>query len=114
MKLAFSLSDLNEIVIARAGAVDGSSYTASLAAAGVGKCAKKLGEEAVEAAIAAVTHDQVELTREAADLLYHLLVVLKVCNVPLEAVMNELEARTAMSGLEEKASRTKSDRAKSG
>jgi phosphoribosyl-ATP pyrophosphohydrolase len=109
MNLAFSLSDLNKIVISRAGVGDGSSYTALLAASGVGKCAQKLGEEAVETAIAAVTHDQDGLTREAADLLYHLLVVLKVCNVPLEAVMNELEARTAISGIEEKASRSKSE-----
>lgn len=103
--MAFSLFDLNEIIISRADAGDGSSYTASLVNSGVNKCAQKLGEEAVEAVIAATGHNREELTKEAADLLYHLLVVLKVCDVSLQSVMNELESRTSMSGLEEKASR---------
>ena len=72
---------------------------------GVAKCAQKLGEEAVEAAIAAVQGDKAELTGEAADVLYHLLVVLKACDVPLSDVMAELESRTAQTGLEEKAQR---------
>jgi len=72
---------------------------------GVAKCAQKLGEEAVEAAIAAVRDDRKELTGEAADVLYHLLVVLKVAGVPLSEVFAELERRTGQTGLEEKAAR---------
>lgn len=103
--MAFSLVDLNEIINSRADEMDGSSYTASLVASGINKCAQKLGEEAVEAIIAAIGDDREQLTKEAADLLYHLLVVLKVCDVSLQSVMYELESRTSMSGLEEKASR---------
>lgn len=101
----FTLSDLETIVAERSATTDGSSYTASLVAKGVGKCAQKLGEEAVEAVIAAVARDRGELTKEAADVLYHLLVVLKACDIPLSAVMDELQARTGQSGLAEKASR---------
>lgn len=108
--MAFSLSDLDRIVAARAGAGDGSSYTASLLARGRAKCAQKFGEEAVEAVIAAASGDGAELTKEAADTLYHLLVLLRVCGVPLSAVMDELESRTALSGLEEKAARAPSGR----
>ena len=103
--MAFSLADLDEIILARADGGGEGSYTASLLNAGVEKCAQKLGEEAVEAVIAAVGDEREELTKEAADLLYHLLVVLKACDVPLQSVMNELESRTSKSGLEEKASR---------
>ncbi|GIK82782.1 MAG: phosphoribosyl-ATP pyrophosphatase [Alphaproteobacteria bacterium] len=101
----FTLSDLEAIVAERAGATDGSSYTASLVAAGPGRCAKKLGEEAVEAVIAAASGSREELAAEAADLLYHLLVVLRVRDLALAEVMGELERRTARSGLAEKASR---------
>ena len=103
--MAFSLADLNEIILSRADDGEEASYTASLLSAGVEKCAQKVGEEAVEAVIAAVSGDREELTKEAADLLYHLLVVLKACDVPLQSVMNELESRTSQSGLAEKASR---------
>ncbi|MGI9400704.1 MAG: phosphoribosyl-ATP diphosphatase [Rhizobiaceae bacterium] len=105
--MTFSLNDLDAIILSRANAGDGSSYTASLVNAGVDKCAQKLGEEAVETVIAAIGKDRDGLTKEAADVLYHLLVVLKVCDVPLESVMNELESRTSRTGLEEKASRRK-------
>ncbi len=108
--MAFSLSDLDTIVAARALAGDGSSYTASLIARGRAKCAQKFGEEAVEAVIAAASGDGAELTKEAADTLYHLLVLLRACDVPLVAVMDELESRTARSGLEEKAARSPSGR----
>ena len=64
-----------------------------------------MGEEAVEAAIAAAVRDQRELTKEAADLIYHLLVVLKASNIPLKDVMAELDKRTNQSGIAEKASR---------
>ncbi|TYC54054.1 phosphoribosyl-ATP diphosphatase [Rhodobacterales bacterium] len=101
----FTLDDLDTIIAQRATSEDESSYTRKLVSKGVAKCAQKLGEEAVEAAIAAVREDREELTAEAADLLYHLLVVLNVANVPLGDVMNELASRTGQTGLEEKASR---------
>ena len=101
----FSLADLARIVAHRAGASPEESYTAKLLAAGPGRAAKKLGEEAVEAVIAAVEGDRQNLTAEAADVLYHLLVVLQGANIPLIDVMAELERRTAQSGLAEKAAR---------
>lgn len=101
----FTLDDLDAIIALRAQSSDEKSYTRKLVGQGVAKCAQKLGEEAVEAAIAAVQNDRQDLTAEAADVLYHLLVVLKVCNVPLEDVMAELGRRTGQTGLEEKASR---------
>ncbi|MEP0234894.1 phosphoribosyl-ATP diphosphatase [Roseibium sp.] len=101
----FTLADLDAIIAARAASDDEMSYTRKLMGKGVAKCAQKLGEEAVEAAIAAVQHDRGELTAEAADVLYHLLVVLKVCDVSLEDVMAELARRTGQTGLEEKAAR---------
>ncbi|EEE45630.1 phosphoribosyl-ATP diphosphatase [Roseibium alexandrii] len=101
----FTLEDLDAIIAARAQSSDEMSYTRTLIDKGVAKCAQKLGEEAVEAAIAAVQEDRKELTSEAADLLYHLLVVLNVLNVPLDDVMAELAGRTGQTGLEEKASR---------
>ncbi|MET7246195.1 phosphoribosyl-ATP diphosphatase [Methylobacterium sp. EM32] len=101
----FTLADLDRIVRERAAAAPEESYTAKLVAGGPARPAKKLGEEAVEAAIAAVQGDRDGLTAEAADVLYHLLVVLRAADVPLEAVMAELERRTAQSGIAEKASR---------
>jgi phosphoribosyl-ATP pyrophosphohydrolase len=74
-------------------------------AAGQPKAAKKFGEEAIEAIMAAVIDDCDNLTYEAADVLYHLLVVLKIAGIPLQNVMAELERRTAQSGLKEKANR---------
>lgn len=103
----FTLSDLERIVAERATSTDGSSYTASLFAKGQTRAAKKLGEEAVEAVIAAVSGDRAEVVTESADLLYHLLVVLKIADVPLEDVLAELQRRTAQTGLEEKANRPK-------
>ncbi|ANP87763.1 phosphoribosyl-ATP diphosphatase [Rhizobium leguminosarum] len=104
----FSLSDLESIVAERSKASPEQSWTAKLVAAGQTKAAKKLGEEAIEAVMAAVTGDRDNLTYEAADVLYHLLVVLKIAEIPLENVMAELERRTAQSGLKEKASRQSS------
>lgn len=103
--MAFSLEQLDAFLAERAKAGAGISYTAELLAKGVAHCAKKLGEEAVETAIAAVERDTRALTRESADLLYHLLVLLRAGGVPLEDVLAELQRRTARSGLEEKASR---------
>ena len=102
---SFTLDDLARIVAERAAAPVAESYTAKLLADGPARAAKKLGEEAVEAAIAAVQGDRPGLTAEAADVLYHLLVVLQGANIPLSDVMAELERRTAQSGLAEKAAR---------
>ncbi len=101
----FSLSDLETIVAERAKAAPEESWTAKLVAAGQAKAAKKLGEEAIETVIAAIADDRDNLKYEAADLLYHLLVVLKIADIPLDEVLAELERRTGQSGLKEKASR---------
>jgi phosphoribosyl-ATP pyrophosphohydrolase len=101
----FTLDDLARIVAERAAASPETSYTAKLLAGGPARAAKKLGEEGVEAAIAAVQGDRAGLTAEAADVLYHLLVLLQGAGIPLQDVMVELERRTAQSGLAEKASR---------
>lgn len=102
---AFTLPDLARLVAERAAASPDASYTARLLAAGPARAAKKLGEEAVEAAIAAVTGDRAGLVAESADVLYHLLVVLRGAGIGLDEVMAELERRTAQSGLQEKAAR---------
>ncbi|NTE87521.1 phosphoribosyl-ATP diphosphatase [Agrobacterium rubi] len=101
----FSLSDLERIVAERASASPDQSWTAKLVAAGQTRAAKKLGEEAVETVIAAISNDRKNLTDEAADLLYHLLVVLKIADIPLADVMAELHRRTGQTGLQEKESR---------
>ncbi len=101
----FTLSDLEKIVAERASASPDESWTAKLVAKGQEKAAQKLGEEAVEAVIAAVTSNDAELVKESADLLYHLLVVLKIAGIPLDKVLEELQRRTRQSGLAEKASR---------
>jgi phosphoribosyl-ATP pyrophosphohydrolase len=106
--MVFSLEALDASLAERAKASPDESYTAKLLSRGVEKCAQKLGEEAVEAAIAAVAGHKLELTKEAGDVLYHLLVLLRASGVGLDAVMAELETRTAQSGLAEKASRSKS------
>ena len=100
-----TLEELEARIALRAAASPEDSYTAKLIARGIDKAAQKLGEEATEAVIAAVTHNRPELVKESADLLYHLLVVLRAENVPLAEVMAELDARTAQSGLAEKAAR---------
>jgi len=101
----FSLDDLSQIIAHRAGASADFSYTRTLLEKGVTHCAKKFGEEATEAVIAAVAQDDAALRGEAADVLYHFLVLLRAREMPLADVMAELERRTARSGLEEKASR---------
>jgi phosphoribosyl-ATP pyrophosphohydrolase len=102
---AFTLADLEKRVHQRAQASADKSYTRSLIDKGVAHCAKKLGEEAFETAMAAVQEDKSRLISEAADLLYHLLVVLEARGVTLAEVEAELEKRTAQSGHEEKSSR---------
>jgi phosphoribosyl-ATP pyrophosphohydrolase len=81
------------------------SYTRQLIDAGPERCAKKLGEEATETVIAAMGTDSGALTREAADLLYHLLVLLECRQVPWQGVLAELESRMGTSGVAEKAGR---------
>jgi phosphoribosyl-ATP pyrophosphohydrolase len=103
----FTLSDLEKIVAERAKASPEVSWTAKLAAAGQAKAAKKLGEEAVETVIAAISQDRKDLVSESADLIFHLLVVLNIAGIPLQDVLDELQRRTAQSGLQEKASRPK-------
>ncbi|HZO45270.1 MAG TPA: phosphoribosyl-ATP diphosphatase [Xanthobacteraceae bacterium] len=101
----FTLQDLEKRVQERAQAGADVSYTRKLLDRGVSHCAKKLGEEAVETVIAAIHEDDKHLTGEAADLLYHLLVVLHARGIPLSAVEAVLAERQRQSGLEEKASR---------
>jgi len=101
----FTLDTLEAIIARRAEASAESSYTRSLLDKGVLHCARKFGEEAVEATIAAVAQDDAALRAEAADVLYHLLVMLKARSLPLAEVVAELERRTNRSGHEEKASR---------
>jgi phosphoribosyl-ATP pyrophosphohydrolase len=99
------LERLADTVGERAGAAPESSYTAKLLSQGTEKCAKKVGEEAIETALAAMTADREHLVSETADLLYHLLVLLQGSGVPLSAVMSELEGRMDRGGLSEKAAR---------
>lgn len=101
----FSLSDLETIVAERAKASPDESWTAKLVAHGQQKAAKKLGEEAVETVIAAISNDRQNLVDESADLIYHLMVVLKIADIPLQNVLDELARRTSQSGLQEKANR---------
>ena len=102
-----TLDDLARIIKARATADPESSWTAKLLAKGPEKCAEKFGEEAVEAIIEAVKGDRARLTSEAADVLFHLLVMLQSRDVALSDVMAELDRRQGTSGLAEKASRSK-------
>ena len=101
----FTLDDLERIVAERAIADPAQSHTAKLVARGMPQAAKKLGEEAVEAVIAAMKNDRQETIGESADLLYHLLVVLYMAGIPLKDVLDELHSRTFQSGIAEKASR---------
>jgi phosphoribosyl-ATP pyrophosphohydrolase len=102
---AFTLHDLEKRVQERAKASAEVSYTRKLIDRGVSHCAKKLGEEAVEAALAAVGEDRDHMIAEAADVLYHLLVLLHARGISLAEVEAELDRRTRQSGLDEKAAR---------
>ena len=99
------LARLFATIAARADADPAASHTAALLAKGPAKCAEKFGEEAVEAIVAAAQGDPAALTREAADALYHLQVMLFACGVPWTEVLAELARREGRSGLAEKASR---------
>ncbi len=104
-KAAFTLEDLAARIKQRATASAETSYTRKLLDKGIGHCAKKLGEEAVETALAAIGEDRERLIAETADLLYHLLVVLEARGVALKEVEAALAGRVPQSGIEEKASR---------
>lgn len=101
-----TLARLEATIAARRGADPASSYVAKLSARGVPKIAQKLGEEAVETVIAAMADDREGLVGEAADLLFHLLVLLSAKDVPLAEVLAELDRREGTSGIAEKAART--------
>jgi phosphoribosyl-ATP pyrophosphohydrolase len=101
----FTIYDLAATIDARAASAGEASYTRKLLDKGAEHCAKKLGEEAVETVIAAVENDRDHLIAESADLVFHLLVLLKSRGITIEEVEAVLGQRTAMSGLEEKAAR---------
>jgi phosphoribosyl-ATP pyrophosphohydrolase len=100
-----TLERLEAVIAARRAADPESSYVAKLNARGVPKIAQKLGEEAVETVIAALNGDRKDLVGEAADLLFHLMVLLGAKNLPLAEVLAELDRREGTSGIAEKASR---------
>lgn len=105
--MADPLSTLETVIAGRRDADPGSSYVASLTAKGRGTIAQKVGEEAVETVIAALAGDRAALTGEAADLLFHLLVLLGDAGVPIADVYAELQRREGTSGLAEKAARSR-------
>ncbi len=100
-----ALTRLAATITARKGADPDTSWTAKLLSRGPEKCAEKFGEEAIEAIIEAVKGDRDRLTSEAADVLYHLLVMLAARDVTLADVLAELERREGVSGIAEKAGR---------
>jgi len=103
-----TLARLETVIAARRAADPDSSYVARLNAKGLHKITQKLGEEAVECVIAALAQDRAALVGEAADLLFHLLVLLGAKDIPLADVMAELDRREGVSGIAEKAARTAS------
>lgn len=102
-----ALARLEATIAARRGADPESSYVAKLNSRGLKKISQKLGEEAVETIIAAMAEDRDALVGEAADLVFHLLVLLAAKDIPLSEVMAELERREGVSGIAEKAARKK-------
>ncbi|MGJ0397493.1 MAG: phosphoribosyl-ATP diphosphatase [Methylocystis sp.] len=103
--MTFTLDELAALIRSRRNDSASTSYTKTLLDAGMSKIAKKFGEEAVEAVIAAVEGDRRALINEAADTFYHLLVMLEAREIALDDVLRELERRTQQSGLAEKAGR---------
>ncbi len=101
-----ALARLEATIASRKGADPASSYVASLFVKGRGRIARKLGEEAVETIVAALSEDKAALTAEATDLLFHLMVLLADAGVPLADVLAELDRREGVSGHVEKATRT--------
>jgi phosphoribosyl-ATP pyrophosphohydrolase len=107
--MADTLQKLETTILARRAADPSSSYVARLTARGRAKIAQKIGEEATEVVIAAMQDDPAALTGEAADLLFHLLILLADAGVPLDDVLTELDRRQGVSGLTEKAGRSDAD-----
>jgi len=105
MSTSDTLARLEATIAARRDGDPASSYVAKLHTKGLGKIAQKLGEEATETVIAALTEDDKALTGEAADLIFHLMVLLGARNVPFSAVLAELDRREGVSGIAEKAAR---------
>jgi phosphoribosyl-ATP pyrophosphohydrolase len=105
---SFKLQDLESRIEERAQASAEVSYTRRLLDGGVEYCARKLGEESIETVLAAVSEDRERLIAEAADLIYHLLVVLRARGIALADVEAALGERTRQSGLQEKMSRARS------
>lgn len=105
MKKDNFLAELSSIIESRKTSAPESSYTASLLNKGSHKCAKKFGEEAYEFGLALVSEGDEEVKGEAADVIYHLLVALAARDIPFDAVIETLKARTHQSGLQEKAGR---------
>ena len=105
MDAADSLSRLAATIAARCGGDPDTSYVAKLLARGTPVIARKLGEEAVETIIAALSGDRKELVGEAADVIFHLLVLLEAEGIPLGEVLAELDRREGTSGIAEKAAR---------
>ena len=105
--MTFDLKTLEATIAERARSTADKSYTKSLLDGGVARCARKFGEEALEAVIAAVEGDREALVKESGDVLFHLLVLLRAGGASLADVLAELETRSAQSGHEEKASRPK-------
>ena len=101
-----TFEELESLIASRKGADPDGSWTARLLSKGPAKCAEKFGEEAIEAIIEAAKGDRAKLTEEAADVLYHFLVMLAAQNIALADVMAVLTARQGQSGLAEKAART--------
>jgi phosphoribosyl-ATP pyrophosphohydrolase len=100
-----TLQILEQTIIARKSADPSSSWTAKLLAKGPEKCAEKFGEEAIEAIIEAVKGDRQALTSEAADVIYHLMVMLASRDIAFNDVIDELSRRSSMSGIDEKSQR---------
>jgi phosphoribosyl-ATP pyrophosphohydrolase len=105
LNMADTLHNLERVIASRRGAAPDESYVASLNARGLEVMAQKLGEEATEAVIAAVTQQREELIGESADVLFHLLVLLNASDVSLDDVLAELDRREGLSGIAEKESR---------
>ena len=101
-----TLTRLEQVIAESKAASPDASYVAKLNAAGIEKIAQKLGEEAVETVIAALSGSREEVVGEAADLIFHLLVLLQARRIKLDEVMAELDRREGTSGIEEKASRS--------
>ena len=101
-----TLSRLEQVIAERRSASPETSYVAKLNSEGIGKIAQKLGEEATEAVIAALSGTKSDLIGEAADVIFHLLVLLQAKDIALADVLAELERREGTSGIEEKASRS--------